>query len=540
MAQPYLCAARPADGEARPPDHVLAHIEDEDARTKLLHRYRTQRLGDAHRLGQLRHQFAPGRIHRTRRRPGGIVEAGPRPVGELGARVVFLAVVFVVGADGSGGRELPRGIGYHLRGSAVGVLDVQLQPRLWVAEVARCNRHQLARRPVAAVAEDEPDRVLPRRQTAGDVVRHVKDALIVIGEIGLEDIVADLAAIEVQLEQAQSADVRRGPAHRAVQRELLAQVAGGQRPLLLVADLAPGLHAIRAEFFHRAVRRGPRARSDHARGFALLELERERRDQTGALPPWLRRNLNLVVAGLEETIDIPHHRRTHHTGASHPFAVDGELEAGVGGDHRLRALQLAVGRQHEGRAEGARSRSRRPDPPGVSQVAEGAGGVVIQRALVETDPLGLPVGSFQQAHRPLRGFAPRRGGALFVPHPHLPEDARAADQRLACVLDVDGIIGRDLAGIPQVSAPGGQRFGGGGGQHLPGGLAHAACRGVSRGQHPAQARDGHVDALWIDTVFAAQSAGTDLCGKRGCQEEESKREFHPSPKKLNYDHHVRY
>lgn len=72
-----------------------------------------------------------------------------------------------------------------------------------------------------------------------------------------------------------------------------------------------------------------------------------------------------------------------------------------------------------------------------------------------------------------------------------------------------------MAGVPQVALVGGQLFGGGGHQHLVGGLLQAAGRAA---QFPAQARGGGVDAFGVGEQLAAQAYqlhGGGLVGAEG-------------------------
>ena len=49
---------------------------------------------------------------------------------------------------------------------------------------------------------------------------------------------------------------------------------------------------------------------------------------------------------------------------------------------------------------------------------------------------------------PQSRIAPRRYLVGLVPHPNLPPVRRARFQRRAAVLDVDGLVGHNLTGIP--------------------------------------------------------------------------------------------
>ena len=120
---------------------------------------------------------------------------------------------------------------------------------------------------------------------------------------------------------------------------------------------------------------------------------------------------------------------------------------------------------------------------------------------IKPDPLRLHVLRLQQAHRPQGWLAARRRLAVGVPQTHLPTAAHPRFERLASVNHLRRLVGDDFAAIPEVALVVGQLFGRAGHENLIGGLLCAAP-GVAH--LPRQSRLDHVDAQWIDAVFATQ------------------------------------
>jgi hypothetical protein len=100
----------------------------------------------------------------------------------LQSGVVLFAVVFVVGANGAAGAELPGFVGDHAGPAAVFVLDVEFEDGFRKAEIARAGLQPGC--VVAAVAEHQSDGVAAPRELAGHVEGHVEHALVVVGEAG--------------------------------------------------------------------------------------------------------------------------------------------------------------------------------------------------------------------------------------------------------------------------------------------------------------------------------------------------------------------
>ena len=110
------------------------------------------------------------------------------------------------------------------------------------------------------------------------------------------------------------------------------------------------------------------------------------------------------------------------------------------------------------------------------------------------DPLRAPVGSLEEPHGPVRRLTPRRLLAVAIPDAHRPVAVLPADQRRAGVDDVDGLIGGDLAAVPEVAVTALQLLGAAGDEHLIGRLRLAAFARQSGPQDPAQPGPRDVDA----------------------------------------------
>ena len=136
---------------------------------------------------------------------------------------------------------------------------------------------------------------------------------------------------------------------------------------------------------------------------------------------------------------------------------------------------------------------------------------------LQPDPLRLPVHGLQQTHGPLGGTAPARRIALVVPDAHLPVTGAQRAEGLPLVGHVDGVRCVDLAAVPEVAVSPLEHLGGGRHHDLVGRLARAAA---ARVDDPAQPRLGHVYALGIDQVFAAEIS--DRRGPREGRPEESR------------------
>src|SRR5438093_1292968 len=97
---------------------------------------------------------------------------------------------------------------------------------------------------VPAVAEDNADRVFAAAKSIGNVVGHVEVALVVAGVGGVEQVAADLPAIEIEFVVTETADVGTRLLDRSVEREGAAEersgigvgVSGAGDPLLAPGD----------------------------------------------------------------------------------------------------------------------------------------------------------------------------------------------------------------------------------------------------------------------------------------------------------------
>ena len=136
----------------------------------------------------------------------------------LAAGVIGLASVEVVAGDGAGG-GFPAAAGRDSGRAAVGELDVKLK--------AQAGRVPVAVLPagfaVPAVAEHDAGGVGAGLKQFGHVVGRVEDALHVFAGGGVEHMVADAPAVEIELVPPDAGDMEAGAADRTGKVELFAQ-----------------------------------------------------------------------------------------------------------------------------------------------------------------------------------------------------------------------------------------------------------------------------------------------------------------------------
>jgi len=541
MAQGDLGSLRAGDLEPAPADHVLPQVKHPNARLGLVQRDRFQGLHHPDRVNHLRHERAAGGRHLLRPQPFSGVKAGLVPAGHFPGRIIFLAVVFVIGPNRPPRGDPPVRVAHHFRGSSIRVFDLHLEQELGIPVAHRARRHLRARRVEPAVAQDDAGGVFPRPELRRHVVGHVAGALGIVRQRRRQDVVADFAAIEVKLAQAQPANVGRCPLDVLFDGKLPAQHPRRQPAAFRSADFPPRRHARRAQLagrhpagFGKALflpagglggGAQPTGIGHHHQGLALGKLHPQARHQPGRIRIRAgigHRHGQLVVARPQ----VPGH--FDHGGgveiARHPDlpAIDVEHAAVIRRPGQRGPPHHAVRRQGEPAPEVAGADGRgffrlafgEPNPLRVAQhfhrhLARGR--------LVQPDPPGVPIRGLEQAHRPARRRAPGRGFAAFVPDPHLPIAGLARGQRAAMVADVNGLIRHHLAAVPKVAPVGRQLPRAAGHQDLPGALLLAADGGLVRAQHPAQAGLGDINSQRVLQVFASQLADDDRRSTGGHQ-----------------------
>ncbi len=253
------------------------------------------RFGDAQRLGHLRRQHAQRPIHHARGLPCGIVETRFAPPGLLHPRVVFFAVVFVVGANRPGGSQAPGPIGDHRRRRAILIFDIQLQNRLGIAVRARALLRP--RRAVPPVPQPQPHRIAPRRQRARHVEGLVEHVPVIIREPRRKHVVPDLRPVQPQLGKPQPRVVNHRPPHPPLHQKFLAQHPRRQPVLGHKSRVLPRLHAERAQVAGSLPRRIGESR-------LLPSIPALRR-----CPPIVRRAHNQRLAGIEIDAQRSHQPR---------------------------------------------------------------------------------------------------------------------------------------------------------------------------------------------------------------------------------------
>ena len=182
----------------------------------------------------------PGGLTMAARLPAGVVEAGERPARHLAAGVVFLAVVFVVGSSRAVGGQPPVGVADHVLHRAVGVFQAELEEQLGVPVGRHRHGDVSAGGEIAAVAQDDADGVVSRMNVAGHVERDVAGAAVVAGQGRVHELIADPLAVQMEVEEAEAADVGGGPPELLGDLELATQHPRWQAAVVRPADLAPG------------------------------------------------------------------------------------------------------------------------------------------------------------------------------------------------------------------------------------------------------------------------------------------------------------
>ena len=99
----------------------------------------------------------------------------------------------------------------------------------------------------AAVAQHHAQGIRARPQEFGDVVGHVIDALFIFAEGGHQDIMANLFAVQIRLEQAQARYVERGALDLRAERQIPCATGARARRFAAPARISPGSHAVRAQ-----------------------------------------------------------------------------------------------------------------------------------------------------------------------------------------------------------------------------------------------------------------------------------------------------
>ncbi len=168
-------------------------------------------------------QNAAGRFHHAGMRPAAVVEPGPMPAGRFLCGVIHFAVIDA-GEQNRARRGLPIAVADNHLGGAVAVIDVQLQDRAFGAEPL----HAVGVPPFfigiePTVTEHEAQGVVAGLKQPAQIENIVQDPLAIVGLGRRQHLIADAAAVAVQLVIAQSADIDARAAHRFVDAKGFAQ-----------------------------------------------------------------------------------------------------------------------------------------------------------------------------------------------------------------------------------------------------------------------------------------------------------------------------
>ena len=196
----------------QPSDQILPHIDDVGTVVQLVDRNRVHRIHRHDVRIALSDQFASRSAYLPGLHPCAVVEAVFVPALHLIIGVILLAVEFVVGDDRAVGGQFPTVVADYDRFRTVFISDFQLCQQLRVAELTQRTEQTGRRiaqthREIAPVAEDHPDRILLVLQELHHVENIVVDRLRIVGSRRCEDVLVDLAAVQVAFVKAQSANV---------------------------------------------------------------------------------------------------------------------------------------------------------------------------------------------------------------------------------------------------------------------------------------------------------------------------------------------
>ena len=152
-----------------------------------------------------------------------------------------------VGLEDRAGRGSPRWAGDDVGRGAVGELEVEqgAEPRLLAVMIALLAEADVAA--VPAVGQDRAQGVVAGADLIGDVEGSLVDSLGVVGPAGVEIIVADAPAVQVDVEDAQRGGVQGGALDGLVDLERRAKIRRRRQDQLGELELAPGGHAVVAE-----------------------------------------------------------------------------------------------------------------------------------------------------------------------------------------------------------------------------------------------------------------------------------------------------
>ena len=197
---------------SQPSDQILPHIDDVSTVVQLVDRNRVHRIHRHDVRIALSDQFASRSAYLPGLHPRAVVEAVFVPALHLIIGVILLAVEFVVGDDRAVGGQFPTVVADYDRFRTVFISDFQLCQQLRVAELTQRTEQTGRRiaqthREIAPVAEDHPDRILLVLQELHHVENIVVDRLRIVGSRRCEDVLVDLAAVQVAFVKAQSANV---------------------------------------------------------------------------------------------------------------------------------------------------------------------------------------------------------------------------------------------------------------------------------------------------------------------------------------------
>src|ERR1019366_3341341 len=142
VAHRNLCSARAGHLELAPANYVLAHVEYPYARLRLREGNGFQRLHDANWRDHLRRKNAPRVGDPLSRLPLRSIKSRRAPAGHFLARVIFFAVVFIVGANRAIRGETPGAFAGNRLGHAVLILDAHLEQEFGIPVTRRARRHR--------------------------------------------------------------------------------------------------------------------------------------------------------------------------------------------------------------------------------------------------------------------------------------------------------------------------------------------------------------------------------------------------------------
>ena len=266
------------------------------------------------------------------------VVPGLHPARTLACGIVILPAENTAVSHGTLGHA-PRTVADDRFARTVCIFNLRLENHLGVSEADKRLEIAFARHVIQPVAEHYAEDIGPALQLPGNVEGLVTNLLVVIAPRGIEEVVADLFAVQEQFELPQAAHIDHGPLHGLVQRHFAAELRQAVERRLAVADF----NLVELLSRHHAQAVGQLLQSNPFGAAPVAPSEQADRKTVRFAP---RRNMARLVghphtpviaaAGLQRTTRITHMQRSVGFAPFVPQQFFTPLQiGGVGGDLNL-------------------------------------------------------------------------------------------------------------------------------------------------------------------------------------------------------------